>query len=70
MKFVSPSGRAAEVHLRGDFSDGFEGIAYNGSASLPDEPETFHLTFGPHPHKHRLVWSVDLPYPPSQRESG
>ena len=62
MLFVSPSGRAAEVALRGDFSDGFEGIAYNGSVSLPDEPGTFYLTFGPHPHKHRLVWSVDLPY--------
>ena len=62
MLFVSPSGRAAEVHLRGDFSNEFDGIAYNGSTSLPDETGAFFLIFAPHPYKHRLVWSVDLPY--------
>ena len=64
MGLVSPSGRVASVHLRGDFSAGFEGIAYNGSTPLPDEEGTFYLIFAPHPNKHGLVWSVDLPYLP------
>ena len=64
MLFVSPSGRTAGVDLRGDFSNGFDGIAYNGSTSLPDEPGTFFLIFAPHPNKHRLVWTVELPYLP------
>ena len=64
MVFISPSGKTATVHLQGDYSDGFDGIAFNGSTSLPDEPGTFVLIFAPHPQKHRLVWSVDLPYLP------
>ena len=65
MLFVSPSGRTATVRHQGDYSyANFDGIAYNGSESLPDEPGTFYLIFAPHPYKHRLVWSVDLPYLP------
>ena len=50
------------MRLRGDYSNGSEGTAYNGSASLPDEAGSFFLIFAPHLYKHRLVWSVDLPY--------
>ena len=72
MLFTSPSGKTATVHLRRDSSDNssgedtatFSGRAYNGSDSLPDEPGRFHLTFGPHPEKQRLAWSVELPYLP------
>ena len=72
MLFTSPSGKAANVNLRGydsnnsdyDATAPYSGQAYNGSDSLPDESGTFYLTFGPHPNKHRLVWSVDLPHLP------
>ena len=67
MQFVSPSGKTASVSLRRSVDRSevdlvYDGWAYNGSDSLPDEAGTFLLTFAPHPYKPRLEWKVDPPY--------
>ncbi len=65
MGFVSPSGVfVSPPHLRGvlrEHDTRYEGLA---AATLPDEAGTFYLIFTPHPYKHFLVWTVDLPYLP------
>ncbi len=69
MGLISPSGKVAGVDLgdiryEGDGLGILEGIARNASTSLPDEEGTFYLIFAPHPNKHVLAWTVDLPYLP------
>ncbi len=69
MWFVSPSGKTASVHLRRsddierlEVDPVYDGWAYNGSDSLPDEAGAFLLIFAPHPYKRGLGWRVELPH--------
>ena len=71
MGFVSPSGDFARLNLmrasqeRSEYETRYRGLAANRSQTLPDEAGTFYLIFTPHPYKHFLVWTVDLPYLPT-----